>query len=629
MNRYIHPGDSWSRSKVVSKPASLNSDFTESTTIGRFGSPSIHGETFDEKVQRGYDEFMEKGIDLRTDANVLAKNEAVYEEYKDFMLSDLRDDCENFAAMENAAEGVYYGNNVSLYDQVSTLMDNTRALHEQTLASVGTLLPIKTLDYPILIKNHLSLVAKDILQTEVVQGPIVKKYIEQQYVVSNQDPTKRWRFPQCFYEEEGISELFGEGKGYPIKETPVELPLNGFNIPAELTDCPIPGRESVALDIKIIKLNVKLPVAGVTVEYTLPRSIRVDYSDSHFHGADDIKINVPYETTDDEGNTTTNYEEVTIQLFGKLDPKTNDVIMVDALGTVESVVFAGYLSNELNERSTRIEWEREEREFHIDDGFRQMTSFSLEELQDTKALLGFDLYQRAYKAMADVMSEVEDSTMLNYLDIMYDRLNGIEVEIQDILGWDGFAFEDTFDCDPSQTTTLSPAEWIAQMLKFKIDGIIADMVDMLKCEDYTFVIYGNPRIIRLLDPIINWVKRAGSSTAGVRLNHSYGVLTSQSYSVTVIAAAKVLHHYDSEKLVHKGLRIIPYPTSKERFTMKHYKYTSNIETPQTSAYRDPNRPGGSKTYVMCTSRYMNAEIQPIIVGLDIQNAEKYISTKNK
>lgn len=610
-----------------------DSTFVETPTIGRFANSSATGETFDQKYERICDDFMAEGVDLRQDINVLLRDPIMFERYKEALIGDLKTECEEMITLENADDSMYFGEHTALYDQLDQLLDNVKAVQESTVQQVGPLLPIKSVDYPLLVKSHLSLVAKDVLQTEVVSGPIIKKHIEQAYVVSNNDPSKRWRFPQDFYIPGKAEEIFSEGKGYPIKDTAVELPLMGFNIPAELTDAPVPGREQVALDVKITQVNVTLPEAGTTVTYTLKTPIRVDYSDGHFRTDGDDVLHVPYETTDEEtGETTIAYEDVPVQIFGKLDTKTSDVTLADLCNNVVSVVFTGYLSNEKNERSTSITWERREIEFKIDDGFREMSSFSLEELQDTKALLGFDLYQRAYKGMADVMAEVEDSKMFGYLDKLYVTLCGMEVTEADILGWDGYGLKATFDCEPSTMTVMSPVEWISKMLKFKIDGLIADMTDMLKCDDYTFVIYGNPRIIRLLEPEVKWVRGGAgnpSSLNGVKLNYKYGIMVSQGYNVTVVSAAKVPHYYDDDEGAHKGLRIIPYPTSKEKFTMKHYKYTSNIETPQTSAYRDPNLPGGSKTYVMCTSRYTNADVQPIIVGVDIQNAERYISTVNK
>ena len=181
-----------------------------------------------------------------------------------------------------------------------------------------------------------------------------------------------------------------------------------------------------------------------------------------------------------------------------------------------------------------------------------------------------------------------------------------------------------FDCDSTSITTALPSEYIEKMLKFSIDGLITDIADNVKMEDMTFVMYGNPRYIRLLQSNINWVTRAGSSNNGVKTDYSYGIMTSGDVKIQVVSTKKVNAKYDKVKKLHKGLRIIPYPLSKEQMTFKHYKYTSHILTAQNSAYRDPNRPGGSMTNIMAVSRYTNAAVQGIQAEMDLANLEPWV-----
>jgi hypothetical protein len=130
------------------------------------------------------------------------------------------------------------------------------------------------------------------------------------------------------------------------------------------------------------------------------------------------------------------------------------------------------------------------------------------------------------------------------------------------------------------------------MLKFAIDGLIIDIADNAKLEDMTFVIYGNPRYIRLLNAYVNWVTRPGSTSNGVKLDYSYGIMTSGDVKVQVVATKKVNAKYDAEAKLHQGLRIIPFPLDRSAMTFKHYKYTTHILTAQNSAYRSPSRSSG-------------------------------------
>lgn len=301
------------------------------------------------------------------------------------------------------------------------------------------------------------------------------------------------------------------------------------------------------------------------------------------------------------------------------DDKT--VTLNSASGQVTSVVFSGYLSNERNERSVSFEYAREEREWKIEDGMRADVPYSLEELEDTKALMDIDLYKKTYNNLSDILTQMEDSKVLDWLDEQFVKYDGVEL---DPLQWNSFITKKTFDCDSTALTTALPSEFIEKMLKFQIDRMLTDIADKAKLEDITFVIYGNPRLISFLNPVVNWVTRPGSTSNGVKLDYGYGIMTSNDVKVQVVSTKKVNVKYDEEASAFRGLRIIPFPLSQEQFTFKHYKYTTHILTAQNSAYRSADLPGGSYTYLMGTSRYTNAAIQGIQGEMSLTNAEQYI-----
>ena len=162
-------------------------------------------------------------------------------------------------------------------------------------------------------------------------------------------------------------------------------------------------------------------------------------------------------------------------------------------------------------------------------------------------------------------------------------------------------------------------EYIQKMLKFYIDRFVIDLCDTAKMEDMTFVIYGNPRYISLLDPEINWVVKSGDSVGGVKCNYSYGVMNAGGLKIQVVSTMK----YDSKD--ERKLRFIPYPMSADQFTFKHYKYTTHILTAQNSGYRPANRPGGSMTYLMGTTRNTTASIQGIQGSISFENTPFILS----
>lgn len=548
-------------------------NFEETQTIGSFGLGNEKN-SFEAMYERAYDELQGASINPMVDINLMIKNPAIMESFKDTLLSQLKEDCDAF---DTKADSSRYS---SLYEQTSALFDN--CIDDLVLEStrVGQLLPIKAIDFPVLIKQNLALASKDIIQTEVTKSPVIKKHIERRWVVDEKSG-KRWEYPQCFFKED-FKEIYNAGKGLPIKNTPVDISSGLFNydVVEHLTDAVDPTKEHITFDLKIVKAIL------VDGDKEVPMQMRINMSDGTWLGGN---------VKDEKGN-------VIDVITGTVDFISNTVSLACVNSKVKSVVFEGYISNEANERTVTFDRTREEHEWKIEDGFRADVPYSLEELEDAKALMDMDLYKLTYNDLSDILVQMEDSKILEFLDNEYDKYKGVEL---DPLGFNSFIREQVFDCDSSTQTVALQVEYIQKMLKFYIDRFVIDICDTAKIENMTFVVYGNPRYISLLDPEVNWVVKSGDSVGGVKANYSYGVMNAGGLKIQVVSTMK----YDSKDA--RKLRFIPYPLSNDQFTFKHYKYTTHILTAQNSGYRSASRPGGSMTYLMGTTRNTTASIQGI------------------
>ena len=535
-------------------------DFQETSTVGGFTNGASKN-SFDEIFTESYNNLMNKGVDLMLDINSLVRNKAMMSSFKDQILGELKTEC----AEMQADDASNYGTHAYLYEQVSDMFDNCVADFVAESTRVGNLLPIKAIDFPIMVKQALKLATNDIMQTEVTRTPIIKKHIEQTYIVDSNDKSKRWRYPQCFFTDE-FHEIYNAGKGLPIKNTPVAIAdLKNFDIISNLVDGADVKRDNITFNLQITKA-IFTDAAGVDIEIALNPAMRINLSDNTWLGG---KIQ---KTVKDSTGAEV---EVNDLIMGMVDFQTNTTSITSVNGQITKVVFDGYLSNELNERSVTFDYAREEREWKIEDGTRVDVPYSLEELEDAKALMDIDLYKKTYNNLSDYLIQMEDSEVLRWLDEQFDLYDGVEVA--DVLGWQGFITKRTFDCDSTSITTALPNEYIEKMLKFAIDGLIVDICDNAKLEDMTFVLYGNPRYIRLLNAYVNWVTRPGSSSNGVKLDYSYGIMTSGDVKVQVVSTKKVNAKYDADAKLHQGLRLIPFPLSKEMMTFKHRINSAKIE----------------------------------------------------
>ena len=559
-------------------------DFEETKTIGTYLSRDNEN-SFDAVFESVHDEFIKESINPKLDVNTMIKSNAVMAAYKDALLQPLRDDAVALESVDN-------GHAHAVCKQVEQLWDNCREDMILESTRVGNLLPFQAVDYPILVSQHLKSAAKDIMQTEVVNSPVVKKQMEITWAVDTKS-NKKWQYPQCFFDD-SFTEIYNAGKGLPIKTDKVALPLFQYDLITNLTDGGNPLRDRITINLKITKAY---DAAGT--EYPIDMSINL--SDRQWQGGE-IKVKDPV----------TNQTDVKDYLSGSVDFTTGKVTVTSASGFITEISFEGYLSNELNERSVTFDYSREEKQFKIEDGFRMNVAYSLEELEDAKALLSLDLYKKTYNNLSEFQNQMEDSNILKYLDDQFNRWVG-KTGIDTLQLDASFAKTDVFDCDHTQVSGVLQADYIERMLKFKIDRILCDIADDAKLEDMTFVIYGNPRFISLLGDNVKWVLRAGDTLGGVKLNYSYGVFTTGNIKVTVVSTNKI----SAKKM--KGLRIVPFPISKEQFTHKHFKYSSHILTDKNSAYKAADRPGGSKTNLMAVNRCLTVSIRGIQTQLDFQN----------
>lgn len=585
--------------KFISESAK---DFRETETVGSFRLGSDKND-FDSIYKEAYNDLMGQNVDSMVDINFMVKNSAVMESFKDNLLRALKDDCEKFESMTTpTGEKLDVGNRyASLYEQTSAMFDNCVGDLVTESTRVGQLLPIKSVDFPVLIKQNLALATKDIIQTEVTKQPIIKKHIERRWVVDKKTG-RRWEYPQCFFKTD-FMDIYNAGKGLPLNSTKVVDITNGlfdWNVVSNLTTATDPTREKISFDTKIVACTVAAttvdPSAAPTdPDVEIPLEMRINMADSTWLGGD---VKHP-----DTG-------AIIDRITGTVDFLTNTICLSSTARKVKGVKFAGYLSNELNERQVTFDRTREEKEWKIEDGFRVDVPYSLEELEDAKALLDIDLYKLTYNDLADILLQMEDSQILKFLDDEYNKYDGVDL---DPLGFNSFIRKQVFDCDSSTQTVALQSEYIQKMLKFYVDRFLLDIVDTAKIENMTFVCYGNPRYISLLDPEVNWVVKTGDSVGGVKVNYSYGIMNAGGMKIQVVSTSKYSNR-DTRKL-----RFIPYPINDDQFTFKHYKYTTHILTAQNSGYRDPDRPGGSMTYLMGTTRNTTVSIQGIQGSMSFLN----------
>lgn len=578
--------------------------FVDTETIGRFHN-STNKNSFDSMFESAASDLMAQGVDVKMDLDQLVKNPTRMQVYKESVLEPLR------TAADTEPEGAF-GHARACYEAVSAMWDNCVDDFIKESQSVSSLLPIKTLDLPILVKQHIKSAAKDIVQTEVAKSPVIKKHIERTYVVDNKT-NKRWEYPRCFFDG-SYTEFFEAGSGVKIEfKNPLTMPQYEFDIILKLSE---EDNKNVLQGHDKLSYDVKITAVYDEDDNKYPVNWKFSITDGRLM---DGVLNTVVPKT---GTHLTKDDPMVDRVNGYVDFATGLMSVSSCSGKIKKFDIGGYCSNENNERHVSLQYAREEKQFFIKDGFRMDVPYSVEQLEDAKALLDIDLYKKTYDNLSDIHTEVEDSNILKFLDDEFDKYDGVEV---DVLDFTSFVKKPEFDCDHSAYDTVAlRSEYIERELKFMVDRAVIDLADTAKIENMTFVLYGNPRYISLLGDNVKWVVRSGDSLGGVKLNYSYGIMNSGDVKIQVVSACKIpekIKQPDGSMKANNTLRIIPFPIDAELFTFKHYKYATHILTTANSGYRAADLPGGSMTNIMATVRCTTEAIQGIQAKMTIKNSD--------
>ena len=283
-------------SNVVPFFENVDPDFKATETVGSFSSAN-RANSFDSVYTEACDNMLRihntkmNGGFLTADS---LSNQVLIGDFRKDLLAPFEESAEQLQSAMQQRYGVDatdIGNAQTLYDQMGKLFDNKiEQFTEQ--ASVGQLLPIKAIDFPIMMKTQVKQSFKDVVNEEITPSMVVKKQIEHKIVYAKQDPKKRWEYPQCFFNDE-FKEMMQYGRGTKLDTKAVTLPIYNYDIIDELTEAPIPSRERLVIDIEIDKIEVAATDSSHTgsvpnVVITLPVPMRVNLADGAWVGG---KIN--------------------------------------------------------------------------------------------------------------------------------------------------------------------------------------------------------------------------------------------------------------------------------------------------------------------------------------------------
>ena len=404
---------------------------------------------------KGLMESMQNNFNLDGFQNIshILKSESYRAAYKEQLLGDL---------VEESTGDEYFDKHI---DKLNQLFENSALEILTESAAVGQLNPIVGTSLPILKKNYLDCVSKDIVLTEVPTQPVVRNTFERKFLKDRAG--NKYYIPDVFYDD-SYREVMEQAKGNPLpsefipddedKKAGINgLPLHDYNLLAKAGGS-IEKRDSLSLNFKISE--VKMDVEGEEVEVTLQNCVP-DLSSNN-------TIYQQITATSADGS-----KKVTDYLMGRVDFYSGKVSISSTNGKIKAVKFSGNLSNENNYNTLELDREREVRTWQIGDGKKLNAGLTTEKIRDMKALLNIDYAAEMISDMSTVLTQAEDGDILAFIRNSYEIWKNKK---QLPFGYtDGFTEEAVFSCIPQTQISIPGSQWLNSELKFNISRFIDKM----------------------------------------------------------------------------------------------------------------------------------------------------------
>ena len=515
-------------------------------------------------------------MDACDDFMKIMKNDTLNEQYKEGLIGDI------------LAEGFEDPYLAMMPEKLEQLYENSRTNIIEESYGVSTMSPIVAYSLPILKKTFLQCNAKDIVMTEVASKPVVKIAFERKFLRDKKGA--KYYIPEVFYNDE-YKKVSQMAKGKEINSDWHNQPMQDLNL-LTLSGGTLEARDEFALDLHICALKIMINEQ----EHIEEVDIKPDL------GANNSFV---YRViAEKDGHKV---EEI---LSGSVDFYKGTVSISSTGTAIKAVKFGGHLSNQNNVESLDLGRERETKHWHIGEGERLNSGFTIEKIKDMKAMLNIDVVPEIIADMSTVLTQFEDSSVLSFVKESLERWKDKKQ-----LPWgytEGFVETAKFNCVPEHGM-LTQSDWIEKELKFRIDRLVGKLKTKLKTQDIMFTLFAHPNNIELLSPSVNWVFDEATKIGGVQLDYRFGVMTTNRCRIHVVSSLKV----DEAE----GLRLIAQPTTAEHITFKHYKYSLNIE----NNYRNAQTP--LTPNIMATHRHMTKEVLPVQAQLILEGVDFGIDSK--
>ena len=588
---------------------------------------------FDTNLETAIDTIKEQyDIDVMKDYKKMMDNKGIMDEYKEKFLNPILESFKTFDAPTDSER-----------EHLETVAEQLEEAWDLSVKSftesynVANYLPLSTLDFPALVKQYIKFLGKEIIPVQTASSTNIEQRIFNKFLVNNQTG-QEYEVPKIYFQKEADGtktwkKIWNAGKGYRINDKqPLTLAtiqaapgkkysvfkwlLDDADQPLDITaQVNVRTRLSYDLHINFIDYNgkkVRLPGNGIQID--------IQTNGTFLNGG--ISAEQPLAVVDPTTNVPTG-ETVSFDdhLSGYVD-FIKGTITASACGNITGIYISGHVSNETNLRTIGYREYPSIRKFLIADGCRFQLPFTVEDFSEAQATLTFNLYNRLVQELVSHQELFEDESILEYLDADFARNDGYTGDVWNLESYTHTEYVDLSPTSISPNFAGNPYEFRTDALQNAITSVIYELCDKGKLDNLGFVIYANPKCIRLIAPFTTWTVNKATTIGGTKMNHTFGVLTDFDVPIRVVASNRIDAYTEidayqegaqqGDKSREYFFKIVAYPMDKFHISYKHLRFARHLtNSPENAAYQDAQNPGGQAVLVTTSSQYETIHIQGI------------------
>lgn len=595
-------------------------------------------DTYDERVRAAVETISANynGVNVMKDAKKMMENPVIMQEYKTELLGPILDEMRHYPT--SSSHEASHLRDVA--DQLENAWDESRkSFLIQESYQVSNYLPLSTLDFPALIKQYIRFLGKDIIPVQTASSVNIEQRIFIKYLVNNQTG-EEFETPAIYWmkDEDGAPlwrKLWNAGKGYRLRDgvvlplaTIYDAPNKKFSLYDWLiddagTNTTITPTVRTRLSYDFHIQYVEITIDGETSKVRLPGGgIQVDIQTGGVFLNGGITETMRLPVVDSSTNKPTgDFVSISDRLSGVVD-FIKGTVTATSCGVITGIYLSGHVSNETNTRTIGFREYPEIRKFLIDDGCRFQLPFTVEDFAEANSSLNFNLYNRLVQELVTAQEMFEDEYILETLDAEYEKYDGFD---SDVFALESYTYTEYVDFDPTSISPNfagDPYEYRANALQNAIASTIYELCDRGKLDNLGFVIYGNPKVTRLIQKFVTWTVSKSTEIGGVKMNHSFGVMTDTDVPIRVVSSNRVdaytvISAYQDDAIdgdfsKEYFLKIVAYPLDKFHISYKHLRFARHLtNSPENAAYADAQNPGGAAVMVTTSAQYKTISIQGI------------------